>query len=262
MPFGRRDLFRFGAVGSAGLLGALAWPVSKWLGSSGPPKTSAPVLGFDCTSDGISSREAAAYAARYSPPDYVAAGSRDALHLPPPPGSGNVGGLQEIDLPVIQTTLEVANGRNVQVWAYGGTVPGPILRATVGDQLRVRMANHSSTPHTVHFHGAHDVSQDGLGRIAPGDTQVYEFTAGPIGLHPYHCHVPPYAWHMGKGMYGALIVDPVGGGRRRMSSFCACAASMSRAAAATTRTHGTGSQVTTSDSRSRFPSANWCESIS
>ena len=37
-----------------------------------------------------------------------------------------------------------------------------------------------------------------------------EFEAGPVGLHPYHCHVPPYARHVGKRMYGAsMIVDPL-----------------------------------------------------
>ncbi len=75
--------------------------------------------------------------------------------------------------------------------------------------LEITLHNHAHAPHSVHFHGAHDVSQDGLGRVAKGEDQSYEFEAGPVGLHPYHCHIPPYARHVGKGMYGAMIVDPL-----------------------------------------------------
>jgi nitrite reductase (NO-forming) len=71
------------------------------------------------------------------------------------------------------------------------------------------MTNHSEIAHSVHFHGAHDVMQDGLQRVGKGNTQVYQFEAGPAGLHPYHCHVPPYSRHLRKGMYGAMIVDPL-----------------------------------------------------
>ncbi len=44
-----------------------------------------------------------------------------------------------------------------------------------------------------------------------GGEKTYSLTAGPIGFHPYHCHVPPLASHMAKGLYGGLIVDPPGG---------------------------------------------------
>jgi len=212
MPLARRDLFRLGAVGSGfGLLGALAHPAAKWLAARTAPRTAttAATLPVDCAADSGSVGAAAAYAARYEPAPYLKPGARDALHSPPPPRPLSDDTL-EVDLPIIETTLDVANGRNVRVWAYGGTVPGPVIRATAGQRMRVRVANHtSSAAHSVHFHGAHDVMQDGLGRIAPGERQTLEFVAGPIGFHPYHCHIPPYAWHVGKGMYGSLIVDPV-----------------------------------------------------
>jgi FtsP/CotA-like multicopper oxidase with cupredoxin domain len=40
---------------------------------------------------------------------------------------------------------------------------------------------------------------------------VYEIEAGPIGVHPYHCHVRPLSEHVARGLYGMLIVDPPGG---------------------------------------------------
>jgi FtsP/CotA-like multicopper oxidase with cupredoxin domain len=109
----------------------------------------------------------------------------------------------------------------MRIWAYGGRAPGPILRATEGDVLRVALQNRTSGQHSIHFHGAHDVMQDGLQRVAPGATQVCEILAGPAGVHPYHCHTPPYAWHLSRGMYGTLIVDPVEG-RAPAHEFVLC----------------------------------------
>lgn len=149
------------------------------------------------------------YGSAFSPPAYLPAGARDALHRPPPMQSG--GREQRIELSIIETTLEVADGRNVRVWTYGGSLPGPIIRATQGDSLRIELKNLTSQLHNLHFHGSHAVMQDGIDYVTPGSTQVYEFTAGPFGLHPYHCHVPPYSYHISRGLYGAFIVDPPGG---------------------------------------------------
>ena len=71
--------------------------------------------------------------------------------------------------------------------------------------------NASSRPHTIHFHGTFDASEDGWQPVPPGGRQTYRITAETVGLHPYHCHTPPYAWHIAKGLYGAMIVDPPGG---------------------------------------------------
>ncbi len=212
MSLRRRDLFRFGGLGGGiGLIGAAGWSIGKVLGPKDRPAAALPALDLDCTTDPATVSASAApaadrYGAKFAPAAY-AAGSRDSLHIPPAraPFSSDV---REFDLSVVETTLEVAVGQNVKVWAYGGSVPGPIIRATVGEQLKITLANHAEIAHSIHFHGAHDVMQDGLERVATGGNQVYQFEAGPVGLHPYHCHVPPYARHITKGMYGAMIVDP------------------------------------------------------
>ena len=207
MSLRRRDLFRIGGLsGGIGLAGAAGLSVSKLLGAKDAPPAPLPALDIDCTSPASASNAGVGYSAKFAPPPFLT-GDRDSLHIPPArtPLSADV---REFDLSVIETTLEIANGQNVDVWAYGGTVPGPIIRTTVGQRIKVTMTNRSEIAHSVHFHGAHDVMQDGLQRVGKGNTQVYQFEAGPAGLHPYHCHVPPYSWHLRKGMYGAMIVDP------------------------------------------------------
>ena len=109
--------------------------------------------------------------------------------------------------------IEVAPGVKFAAWAYNGRIPGPTLRATEGERLRVRFLNGSQHPHTIHFHGIHTAQHDGIpgvgaGNIDPGEEFTYEFDAEPFGLHHYHCHTIPLAEHIAKGLYGTFIVDP------------------------------------------------------
>jgi FtsP/CotA-like multicopper oxidase with cupredoxin domain len=124
--------------------------------------------------------------------------------------------LREWQLIAADKEIEVAPGVTFPAWTYNGRVPGPTLRCTEGDLLRVRFVNGSAHPHTVHFHGLHPSAMDGVpgagaGIIEPGKSTVYEFDATPFGLHLYHCHVSPLAEHIARGMFGAFIVDPKDG---------------------------------------------------
>jgi FtsP/CotA-like multicopper oxidase with cupredoxin domain len=121
--------------------------------------------------------------------------------------------IREWELVAVDKDIEIAPGITYAAWAYNGRIPGPTLRATEGDRLRVRFVNGSSHPHTIHFHGVHPAEMDGVpglgsGEIPPGKSAVYEFDALPAGLHLYHCHVRPLAEHITKGLYGAFIIDP------------------------------------------------------
>src|SRR3546814_5034229 len=63
---------------------------------------------------------------------------------------------------------------------YNGRVPGPTLRVTEGDRVRVRFENRGSHPHTIHFHGIHSARMDGVpgaGDALPGGEFIYEFDA-------------------------------------------------------------------------------------
>ncbi|MEX0862129.1 multicopper oxidase domain-containing protein [Nitrosopumilus sp.] len=106
--------------------------------------------------------------------------------------------------------MEVSPGVFYNVWTFNGTVPGPTIRATEGDLLRIHFINNGSKSHTMHFHGIHPAGMDGVFEPVGGNGGqfVYEFVADPVGVHPYHCHVMPLEEHIVHGLYGVFIVDP------------------------------------------------------
>jgi manganese oxidase len=117
--------------------------------------------------------------------------------------------VREYELTAEAVEIEVAPGVMYPAWAYNGQVPGPTLRATEGDRLRVVFRNKDTHPHTIHFHGFHPANMDGVFELVGSRQEfVYEFDAEPFGMHLYHCHVMPLKKHIEKGLYGAFIVDP------------------------------------------------------
>jgi FtsP/CotA-like multicopper oxidase with cupredoxin domain len=117
--------------------------------------------------------------------------------------------VREYTLVAQDVLLEVTPGVLYPAWTYNGSVPGPTLRATEGDLLRVHFANASDHPHSIHFHGIHPANMDGVfEQVSPGGSFTYEFDAEPFGMHHDHCHTMPLAKHIAKGLYGAFIVDP------------------------------------------------------
>ncbi len=119
--------------------------------------------------------------------------------------------IREWEIIAADQEVEIAPGIFFPAWTYNGRIPGPALRCTEGERLRIHFANGSSHPHTMHFHGIHAARMDGIpgaGFVQPGESFTYEFEALPFGCHLYHCHSLPLKRHIHKGMYGAFIVDP------------------------------------------------------
>jgi FtsP/CotA-like multicopper oxidase with cupredoxin domain len=116
--------------------------------------------------------------------------------------------LREYEMTAIEKDIEIAKGVKFPAWTFNETVPGPTIRCTEGDVLRVKFTNAASHPHSIHFHGIHPTDMDGLDAIPPGGSFTYEFEAQPAGMQVYHCHVPPFQTHIHKGMYGNFIIDP------------------------------------------------------
>ena len=107
-------------------------------------------------------------------------------------------------------------------WTYNGQVPGPTIRATHGDLVRVHFVNQGAHPHTIHFHGWHHPDMDGSlshHQVMPGKDFTYEFEADPAGLHLYHCHAVPLKRHIHKGLYGTFIIDPKGADQTPRDEF-------------------------------------------
>lgn len=117
--------------------------------------------------------------------------------------------VRDYEMTALEADVEIARGIRFPGWTFNGTIPGPTLRCTEGDIIRVTFHNGSSHPHSIHFHGIHPTSMDGLDPIMPGDSFTYEFEAKPAGMQVYHCHVAPLARHIHKGLYGNFIIDPV-----------------------------------------------------
>ena len=123
--------------------------------------------------------------------------------------------LREYEIIAVNQEIEVVPGIMFAAWTYNGRIPGPTIRCTEGDLVRILFRNGSTHPHSMHFHGVHPAEMDGVpgtpGVIEPAGRFTYEFDAEPFGLHLYHCHAFPLARHIAKGLYGAFIIDPKGG---------------------------------------------------
>ena len=98
------------------------------------------------------------------------------------------------------------------VWAYGGRVPGPEIRARQGDRLRVLVENRLSEATTVHWHGIRlPNAMDGVPgltqrAIPPGGRFRYEFDLPDAGTFWYHPHQRSFV-QVARGLYGALVVE-------------------------------------------------------
>lgn len=107
--------------------------------------------------------------------------------------------------------IEISNGVKAKVWTFNGTIPSPTLRFNEGDEVTVKFINKTPLAHTIHFHGTHDSANDGVyPQIQPGKEYTYHFIAQEAGFFMYHCHAFPTSEHIRMGMFGAMIIDPVG----------------------------------------------------
>jgi FtsP/CotA-like multicopper oxidase with cupredoxin domain len=104
-------------------------------------------------------------------------------------------------------------GKMADAWAYNGQVPGPELRVTEGDTVRVIVKNELVESTAVHFHGVIVPNKmDGVPFITqppikPGQSFTYEFVARNPGSHMYHSHHNSTK-QVGKGLLGAFIIEP------------------------------------------------------
>jgi FtsP/CotA-like multicopper oxidase with cupredoxin domain len=117
-----------------------------------------------------------------------------------------------------QVMWEVVKGQRVLAWTIDGMVPGPTIRVTVGDHVRITLNNGLPKATALHWHGLLvPSSQDGvpgvgMQPIQPGQTFTYDFpiTNDDLGTHWYHSHYDDLE-QMAGGLYGAFIVDPQAG---------------------------------------------------
>jgi FtsP/CotA-like multicopper oxidase with cupredoxin domain len=117
--------------------------------------------------------------------------------------------------PVKSFTLTAAVSRlgGHAAWAYNGIVPGPEIRVTQGDRVRVTLVNHLPNATSIHWHGIRvPNADDGVAGITqdavqPGRSFVYDFIANDAGTYWYHSHQDT-SNQLPKGLFGSLVVDP------------------------------------------------------
>ncbi len=118
------------------------------------------------------------------------------------------------DLEAAAVSGQVA-GRTLRLYAYNGSVPGPLLRVRQGSSITVRFANRLDLDSSVHWHGVRvENSSDGVPgvtqqAVAPNGMHTYSLRFPDAGLFWYHPHVrEDVAQEL--GLYGGILVEPAG----------------------------------------------------
>jgi manganese oxidase len=123
------------------------------------------------------------------------------------------GDVKVFELTTSKVKWEIEPGKFVDAWVYNQQLPGPEIRVTEGDKVRVVLRNDLEESTSIHFHGLRTpAAMDGVPFITqppvkPGETFTYEFVAKPVGSHMYHSHHDA-AKQVSLGLLGAFIVDP------------------------------------------------------
>lgn len=130
--------------------------------------------------------------------------------------------------------VKVAPGVKMHAWTFNGKAPGPVIRATEGDTVRVTLRNshkgkhihckglkraklkkckerkrrHQSMWHAVDFHAAKIAPNVAFRNVAPGKKFTFKFKADTPGVYMYHCATGPMLEHIGMGMHGMIVIDP------------------------------------------------------
>jgi len=119
-----------------------------------------------------------------------------------------------VDLDTVELKGQLDSKTTYNFWTFNGKVPGPFIRARVGDTLEVHLNNdvNSIMIHSVDFHAA--IGPGGGAEFTqadPGQEKIVTFKALVPGLYVYHCATPSVPHHITNGMYGLVLVEPEGG---------------------------------------------------
>lgn len=130
------------------------------------------------------------------------------------PAEGSDPVTKEVHFDIREINAEVVDGTTREFWTFNGKIPGPMIRAKVGDKIDFYLHNppSNSFPHNVDFHA---VTGPGGGSVAldatAGDTSHLRAKLLQPGIYIYHCAFPPIPNHIEHGMYGLIVVEPRGG---------------------------------------------------
>ncbi len=173
-----------------------------------------PMPAMDHTGAPVAAPAAAAVApAASAKPVTVAEISRSAADVPPPI-TRTTPATVVVNLETKEVVAKLDDGQTYSYWTFGGTVPGPMLRVRVGDtvELHIKNAAGDVMQHNIDLHA---VTGPGGGATAtsvmPGQETKFTFKALSPGIFVYHCATAPIPLHIINGMFGMILVEPVGG---------------------------------------------------
>lgn len=119
-----------------------------------------------------------------------------------------------MDLEATELVGRLSDGSTYKYWTFNDTVPGPMLRARVGDTVQMNLSNAKDSTH-IHSIDLHAVTGPGGGaavtQVSPGHEKSFSFKPLHPGLYVYHCATPMVAQHITNGMYGLILIEPEGG---------------------------------------------------
>jgi nitrite reductase (NO-forming) len=116
--------------------------------------------------------------------------------------------------------LPIMGGKTYHAMTFNQQVPGPTLRVTQGDVVKMTLTIPSNevTGHGNDMH-ASQMSAGSFESINPGESKTYCYIAESAGVFKYHCsgvHLIGMDQHVLSGMYGIAIVDPANGYKKLM----------------------------------------------
>ncbi len=118
----------------------------------------------------------------------------------------------EFDLTIAETPVNFTGAQRMAT-TVNGSIPAPTLRWREGNTVTLRVTNRLAEETSIHWHGILPPYQmDGVPGIsfkgiAPGETFIYRFKVQQSGTYWYHSHS---GMQEQTGLYGAIIVDPIG----------------------------------------------------
>lgn len=121
----------------------------------------------------------------------------------------------EVNLTGESLEMPIMGGKTYQAMSFGQQVPGPTIRITQGDVVKMSLTipEDEATAHGNDMH-ASQMSSANFDAVYPGETGTYCFIAESAGLFKYHCsgvNLVGMDQHVLSGMHGIAIVDPANG---------------------------------------------------
>ncbi|KAG2418843.1 hypothetical protein HFD88_001945 [Aspergillus terreus] len=119
--------------------------------------------------------------------------------------------LLEVPLETTTKMIQLTSAYKYEAWTFNDSVPGPFIRARVGDVVELSLTNRDETgnPHNIDCHAfLGPGGGSAITTASEGETKKAYFRLMCPGVFIYHCAAAPVPVHIANGMYGLIYVQP------------------------------------------------------